>query len=60
MEDLEAQVQNLEEEASYLTKEIMSTVGGLSDLRYGKFKNATLNAEVLQGLGTLEGTCNMK
>jgi centromere-localized protein 2 len=54
---VEAELQALEEEAEALLTEINTSVGGLSDLRYGKFANAQVKEEVLQGLGGLEAAC---
>ncbi|OBT96978.1 hypothetical protein VE01_05526 [Pseudogymnoascus verrucosus] len=51
-EDIETEVALLELEAETLLAEIRNTVGGLSDLRYGKFRNQ----EVGEGVrGALEG-----
>jgi len=33
------------------------TVGGLSDLRYGRLANGKLREEILEGLGRLEQAC---
>ena len=39
---------------------IQQTVGGLSDLRYGKFANGQLKDEVIDGLTSLEDACDGK
>lgn len=57
---LEADIAKLQEEEAALTESIRRTVAGLSDLRYGKFANGQLRDEVLDGLMSLESTCEGK
>lgn len=57
-QDLENEIALLEDEADTVLAEIQATVGGLSDLRYGKLANAGLKDEVLRGLEGLEGACS--
>ena len=48
----------MEREAQELLEEIKGKVGGLSDLRYGRFGNAEVGKEVvdaLRDLGRVEG-----
>ncbi|CAG8979156.1 hypothetical protein HYALB_00000290 [Hymenoscyphus albidus] len=54
---VEDEIQRLDAEAEELLREIESTVGGLSDLRYGKLANGKLPEEVLGGLRRLEDSC---
>lgn len=55
--DLEDEIRRLEEESESLLEEMRSTVGGLSDLRYGRLANGDLPEEVLDGLKRLEDSC---
>lgn len=57
---LEAEIAKLEAEEAALTESIQQTVGGLSDLRYGKFGNAQLKDEIVDGLGSLQEACEQK
>lgn len=57
---LEAEIARLEEEEAALTESIRQTVGGLSDLRYGKLANAQLRDEVVDGLASLQEACEGK
>ncbi|CAN8104420.1 unnamed protein product [Discula destructiva] len=59
-EALEVTIQSLEEEEAELLKEIKQTVGGMSDLRYGKFSNSQLRKQVVDGLQTVQETCESK
>lgn len=56
-EDVEDEVRKLEEEAEALLKEMSGTVGGLSDLRYGRLANTQLKTQILEGLSRLESSC---
>lgn len=53
-------MQQLEEEETVFLQEVKQTVGGLSDLRYGRFSNGRLREQVLEGLTNLEETCKRK
>jgi centromere-localized protein 2 len=55
---LENEVRRLEEEAETLLEEMRATVGGLSDLRYGRLGNGHLRDQVLEGLQRLESACD--
>lgn len=57
VEELEDEIKRLEMEAETLLVEMRSTVGGLSDLRYGRLANGQLREKVLDGLGRLEAAC---
>jgi len=57
VEDLEEEIRRLDEEADAVLEEIKSTVGNLSDLRYGRLANAHLREQVLEGLQRLESSC---
>jgi centromere-localized protein 2 len=56
-EEVEDEVRRLEEEAETLLEEMKGTVGGLSDLRYGRLANGQLREQVLEGLERLEAAC---
>lgn len=56
-EEVEDEVRRLDEEAEALLDEMRATVGGLSDLRYGKLANGELREQVLEGLERLESAC---
>lgn len=60
MGDIEEEIQRLDEEAETLLEEMRSTVGGLSDLRYGRLANGQLREEVLEGLSRLENSCEKR
>jgi centromere-localized protein 2 len=57
VEDVEDEVRRLEEEADALLEQIRGTVGGLSDLRYGRLANWQLREQVLEGLTRLDSSC---
>ena len=57
---LEAEIRLLEEEEAALLASMKQTVGGLSDLRYGKLANGQLRDEVLDGLTSLQQACEAK
>jgi centromere-localized protein 2 len=57
VEDVEDEVRRLEEEAESLLEQMRGTVGGLSDLRYGRLANGQLREQVLEGLSRLESSC---
>ncbi|APA16323.1 hypothetical protein SS1G_14342 [Sclerotinia sclerotiorum 1980 UF-70] len=54
VEDLEDEIARLDTEAEELVAEMQNTVGGLSDLRYGRLANTGLRAQVLEGLERVE------
>ncbi|KAL3427183.1 cnl2 nkp2 family protein [Phlyctema vagabunda] len=58
VEDVEDEVRRLEEEAEALLLEMKSTIGNLSDLRYGRLANGKLREQVLEGLQSLESACD--
>ncbi len=57
---LEAEIRLLEEEEAALLASVKKTVGGLSDLRYGKFANSELRDQVSDGLESLQYACRDK
>lgn len=57
---MEADIESLEAEEAALRESIQQTVGGLSDLRYGRLSNQRLPDEVIQGLKTLQAQCDTK
>lgn len=59
-EELEATIQHLEREEAELLQEIKQTVGGMSDLRYGRFSNSQLGKQVIDGLQAVQETCESK
>ena len=60
VEDVENEIRRLDEEAETLLEEMRNTVGGLSDLRYGRLANGQLREQVLEGLERLEKSCEKK
>lgn len=54
---LEVEIEKLQEEESALLEAVQQTVGGLSDLRYGKFANTKIKDEVIDGLETVLEAC---
>jgi centromere-localized protein 2 len=61
-DDIQQEIYELERDASDILSELSDTVGGLSDLRYGKFAKASGSAEefgpeVLQGIKRLQEVC---
>ena len=54
-EEIEAEIALLELEAETLLAGIRNTVGGLSDLRYGKFRNQEVVEGVKEGLEAVSG-----
>lgn len=58
--DLEAEIRQLEAEEATLMHSVQQTVGGLSDLRYGRLSNTQLPEEVIQGLKGLQEQCQAK
>lgn len=59
-EDAEAEIRMLDEEEAKLLQRVRQTVGGLSDLRYGRMSNSQLREEILEGLKNVEETCQGK
>ncbi|UNI19907.1 hypothetical protein JDV02_006050 [Purpureocillium takamizusanense] len=57
---LEAEIKHLEAEERALLESIRQTVGGLSDLRYGKLANDQLRDDILDGLKSLQAACDAK
>ena len=60
--DIEDEIKAAETEADALFENLLSTVGDLSDLRYGKFSQplgsgSDVRTEVLESLQGLEDTC---
>ena len=60
--DLEAEIATLESQRRAVLEDLEDTVGGLSDLRYGKFSQPIgeknhVRTDVLQGLQGLEEAC---
>jgi centromere-localized protein 2 len=59
-DDIEEEIRRLDEEAETLLEEMRGTVGGLSDLRYGRLANGELREQVLEGLERLESSCDKR
>lgn len=59
-EELEATIESLEKEEADLLQDIKQTVGGMSDLRYGRFSNSQLGKQVIDGLHAVQETCESK
>lgn len=60
VEDVQDEIARLDQEADTLLEELKGTVGGLSDLRYGRMANGQLREQVLEGLARLEGACDKR
>jgi centromere-localized protein 2 len=60
VEDLEDEIRRLDEAAEALLEEMRSTVGSLSDLRYGRLANGQLREQVLEGLQRLQSSCESR
>ncbi len=63
--DIEAEIAAYEAEVEMMKEDMESTIGGLSDLRYGRFSepigsDSELRDEVLDGLKRLDETCIAK
>ncbi|KAH8706507.1 Cnl2/NKP2 family protein-domain-containing protein [Ilyonectria robusta] len=57
---LETEMQKLAEEEAALLESVKQTIGGLSDLRYGKFANGDIKDEIIDGLKNVEAACEGK
>lgn len=55
--DMETEIKKLEDEEAALLESVKQTVGGLSDLRYGRLSNAKLRSESLDALQTMQDVC---
>jgi len=60
VEDVEDEIRRLDDEGETLLEDMRTTVGGLSDLRYGRLANGQLREQVLEGLERLEKSCEKK
>ena len=60
MSDVEAEVAQLEREEAALLESLRQTVGGMSDLRYGRFGNGQLRDGVIEGLKEFQEACDAK
>lgn len=56
-EELEATIQKVKQEEAELLQSLKQTVGTMSDLRYGRLSNNQLTRQVLEGLQTVQETC---
>lgn len=59
-EELDATIQKLEEEEAELLQSLQQTVGAMSDLRYGRLANGQLSKQILEGLQTVQETCEAR
>ncbi|KAF7558790.1 hypothetical protein G7046_g5379 [Stylonectria norvegica] len=57
---LEMEIEKLKEEEAALLDSVKQTIGGLSDLRYGKFANSHIREEIIDGLKTVQEACESK
>ncbi|KAK0634518.1 Cnl2/NKP2 family protein-domain-containing protein [Bombardia bombarda] len=55
--ELEGELGRLEEQETTLLASVQQTVGGMSDLRYGRLASSQLREQVLDGLASLQATC---
>jgi centromere-localized protein 2 len=60
VQDLEEEVKQLEQEEAALLASVQQTVGGMSDLRYGRLANPELRDEVIEGLQAVQRACDEK
>lgn len=60
VEELDAAVQELGLEEASLLQSIKQAVGSMSDLRYGRLANGQLGKQVLDGLQTVQETCEAR
>ncbi|CZS99361.1 uncharacterized protein RAG0_07708 [Rhynchosporium agropyri] len=58
VEEIEDEIRRLDEESEAILAQMQRTVGGLSDLRYGRMANGHLREQVLEGLQRLEDSCD--
>ncbi|KAI5846546.1 Cnl2/NKP2 family protein-domain-containing protein [Morchella snyderi] len=56
-EDLDSEFKSLDRECDEILGDLKTTIGDLSDLRYGKFANASLDEKVVSDLENLHKTC---
>lgn len=61
--DIEEEIETSESETQFILQDLESTVGELSDLRYGKFSQPLgsgndIRVDVLDGLQALEKACS--
>ncbi len=59
-EAIEAELRQLEKQEARLLSLIQDTLGGMSDLRYGRLANGQLRDQVLEGHANLQETCKRK
>jgi centromere-localized protein 2 len=63
-EDMEEEVAEMEKEAQIILADIQTTIGDLSDLRYGRFSKTPgatgcdLSTEVLESLRRIQQLCD--
>lgn len=58
--ELDASIQKLEKEEADLLQSLQQTVGAMSDLRYGRLANGQLSRQILDGLQTVQETCESR
>lgn len=59
-EEVRAEIQSLEQEEAELLQSLRQTIGSMSDLRYGRLSNSQLTKQVLDGLQTVQETCDLR
>lgn len=59
VQDVEADLQLLEDEEARLRQTVQQTIGGLSDVRYGRLANPGLREQVLEGLADVSAACGV-
>lgn len=57
---IQAEITRLREEEAAITQSIKQTVDRLGDLRYGNMADSSLKDDVLDGLASLQETCESK
>jgi centromere-localized protein 2 len=57
VDDLEAEVKQMERDEAATMQQTRQIVESLSDLRYGRFSNSQLRDQIVEGLDNLRATC---
>ncbi|KAI1328585.1 Cnl2/NKP2 family protein-domain-containing protein [Xylariaceae sp. FL0255] len=60
IDELNSELKLLDDEESALLDSIKQVAGSLSDLRYGRLSNSKLTSEILDGLHSIQQTCEQK
>jgi len=58
--DVEAEIEQPQQEEAELLESLKQTVGAMSDLRYGRFGNGQLRDGIIEGLKDFQEACDSK